>query len=64
MPTSASNPREIQDRDKKAEATTGAQHPGREGDAVRVRTADGWASGPDGESAGAGQQNQTSDSKS
>jgi hypothetical protein len=64
MATSASNPREIQDRDKKAKATTGAQHPSREGDAVRVRTADGWDSGPDGESAGGGQQNETSNSKS
>jgi hypothetical protein len=46
MATSGSNPREIQDRDKKAGATTGAQHPGgQDGDAVRVRSEQGWVSG-------------------
>jgi hypothetical protein len=45
MATSGSNPREIQDRDKKAGATTGAQHPGgQDGDAVRVRSEQGWVS--------------------
>ena len=63
MATSASNPREIQDRDKKA--STAEQHPGRDTDAVRVRTADGWANGAaDGGSTGTGRQNEKSDSKS
>lgn len=56
------DPREIQDKGKKA--STGAQHSGREADAVRVRTADGWDSGSeDGGSTGPGRQDEKSDSK-
>ena len=44
MATSGSNPREIQDRDKKAEASV--QHPGMPAEAgTRVRTTKGWDSG-------------------
>jgi hypothetical protein len=58
MATSGGNPREIQDKDKKAGATN-VQHPGMAGDAgVRVRTTKGWDSGAeDGKGAGTGQKN-------
>ena len=64
MAASGSNPREIQDKDKKADAIN-VQHPGMAGDAgVRVRTTKGWDSGPeDGKSAGPGQENRGSKSR-
>ena len=52
MPTSASNPREIQDKDKKASGSDKAQHPAHQGGDA-VQNASEWGGGSSEETAGA-----------